>query len=1606
VKRRTLVAGIAILVVVLVAALLPAAAFAAPKKTGSGSATGGGVGATGTGTGTSVIVPMLQKISEQTASSVTGQVAKLIGGPLATMGIKMLLGLAGINLDANNPMYQQLKAIKAQLDEMQQQIEQIQGSLNQLDLNFLESDVRQQYTTTQLVFTDVMTGYRQKYLPLVASNQKYYDAYRAAGGNEAAQSVKDAAQIVQGDRKAFYSYWNGTMLGAWRKLHVFLVGTGANNPSILTLKGRAIAKGNRYLTSADSEQLRTLYYGLQAEEALAFKMAAEALVPCANAADCATLAGTPAPSSDTALKNLIVDYRNAAVDEARQLPPMIAKGVVIDNVGGGSTDNKQEWAPQPAALGGIIETYNDLAALQNIVQTSIDPVGIDGQPVVTYALPTKDQFTALMKVDTTTAGTNKGFVENQPQTVGAWLSTLAPGADWQAIATRNSPRVTTNAVENWNVVCGWPGQGNIAPADGKARQSTSALQLTPNKVTFASTRGVDQYDSSSSSGGVTLFSMMGSNGPENQYSQQCARRVRQKAAAVPTKQIIATRNLGSMRQDFVDSKIGASWIAPNADLSYSNLAGLSLSRKIDDSGQPLRGDLGLQNADLTGSNLRGAVLTGTNLQRTKLAGANLAGVTSGDIDGIPASLPDGWILTDNGYLVGPGATLTNADLSGATLGNIDLTGADLTGANLTGVDLSGAKLKGVTSGGITGAPTLPAGWVLSNGFLVGPGANLAGANLSGRDLTNATLTGIRSGGTDCTGCTLPASWKWTGATSGYLVGPGADLTDADFANVDLQNAVLTGAILRGVHTGKTNCTGCALDAGWRFTGMPSGYLVGPGADLTSARLDNINLVGANLENTILNGASVNTDLTGARFAGADLASADLGFATLNNVTSGKVIAPNDANAPTLPANWRVIGGFLMGPGANLANANLNGVDMKNAKLAGADLRGATTNATTSGGVDCTGCLLSPGWIVTPMPSGFLVGPGVKLAGANLTGLNLSAATFDGITSGGIVGTPTLPRTYVVSKGYLAGPGVDLTAANLTGADLRNAVLSRVTSSGVIGKPQLPANFTITNGYLVGPLANLRGALLPGAALEKAVLSSADLRDANLYYADLAGAALAITDLRGANLFGARLTAGYGADAYNIVLPNATLKGAQLDKTDLRSTDITSIESGSVTGTPLLPDGWKLINGNLVGPGAILKNADLHGANLVGMDLRGVRFDNADLTDAVLTGVNLSSLPTMFEWDGYRWTVNASLTGAKLDGVTSGGIKGTPAAPAGWRLVNGYFAGRRAVLTKGELTGANLSGLDLTGANFTGAYLTSANLTNATLVNTVLTDATVTNSVFATDTDNKFAGMISGGLLGFPKTMSATRRFRVVEGYFVGPNVNLTGAVFTPRADLGISLSGTDFTNATLTGINFTGAFMNNAILRNANLANTTLTGANLSAATLAGVITGNVTGTTPLPPSYRWIAGYLIGPDVNLRNAQLANVNLANSILTRADLTGADIRGADLTGITWDNTICPNGVTQSTPCDALPGSTLGMNVTVNASRGTLVVDVDPDIGADNWTFRIERLNDSTSTTVDTYQTCGPHEIRRINLRAGTYRVVVLPARGYLGATSNPVPLLS
>jgi uncharacterized protein YjbI with pentapeptide repeats len=286
-----------------------------------------------------------------------------------------------------------------------------------------------------------------------------------------------------------------------------------------------------------------------------------------------------------------------------------------------------------------------------------------------------------------------------------------------------------------------------------------------------------------------------------------------------------------------------------ADLSSADLEGADLESDSLSSADLSNSDL--DSADLGSADLTDADLAQADLNGASFTGATLAGVSSGSItaSSLPA-LPDNWSLID-GYLIGPGADLGSADLSNQELADQDLAAADLNAAGLSGADLSGANLSSATLTDATLTDATLTGATLTSAVLTG--ATLTGATITSASLTGATLGGVVSGQLTGTPAALPANWSLSG---GYLIGPGAELSNATLTSLKLAGDDLAGA------------------------------------DLTSAELASADLTGASLTNADLNGAN----LSSANLTQADLAGATVVNGTFSQVTWSDTTCPDSSNS--------------------------------------------------------------------------------------------------------------------------------------------------------------------------------------------------------------------------------------------------------------------------------------------------------------------------------------------------------------------------------------------------------------------------------------------------------------------------------------------------------------------------------------------------------------------------------------------------------------------------------------------------------------------------------------------------------------------------------------
>jgi uncharacterized protein YjbI with pentapeptide repeats len=394
------------------------------------------------------------------------------------------------------------------------------------------------------------------------------------------------------------------------------------------------------------------------------------------------------------------------------------------------------------------------------------------------------------------------------------------------------------------------------------------------------------------------------------------------------------------------------------------------------------------------------------------------------------------LVTAFGASAATAATCPTVSLTGvvspAASPDVDWSGCDLNEANLSGSDLSGADLSGssLERANLTSSNLTDADFDLARLYYTTmTGANLAGAILAGSHLylvVSGQVTGIPA--------SFPTDWSLGG---GYLLGPyvnleNADLAGADLAGADLADATITEADLAD-------------------------------ADLASADFANANLYESNLSGANLTDANLDTfyvdDLT---LTGANLSGTQFAYnGNLSGVVSGGITG-TPANLPYYPdGQWMVAGGYLIGPGVDLAGVDLAGLNLSGAALvAGANLSDA----------NLTGVKLSDAAL-----------------GANISGTELAGANLTDLDSQGVTGTPaSLPAQWEVVDDYLLGPTVEAIYANLSGADLAGL--------------------------------DLAGSQFNYADLVNADLNDADLAGSYIWYANLTGATAAGADFTGTSWF--------------------------------------------------------------------------------------------------------------------------------------------------------------------------------------------------------------------------------------------------------------------------------------------------------------------------------------------------------------------------------------------------------------------------------------------------------------------------------------------------------
>jgi uncharacterized protein YjbI with pentapeptide repeats len=185
--------------------------------------------------------------------------------------------------------------------------------------------------------------------------------------------------------------------------------------------------------------------------------------------------------------------------------------------------------------------------------------------------------------------------------------------------------------------------------------------------------------------------------------------------------------------------------------------------------------------------------------------------------------------------------------------------------------------------------------------------------------------------------------------------------------------------------------------------------------------------------------------------------------------SGLVSGGGIVGQPNLSFGWKVVNGFLVGPGVNLANKDLSGANLS----------------------------------------------GVNLGNANLSGTNLTNANLDYVRSDGITGNPTLPANYGIRRGYLLGPKVSLYGANLYDEDLSNWSMSGASFVHTNLSSVDFYNANLSNAFLGHYSTSMNSTNLYGSSLISADMSYRSYNQGqNLSGANATNALFIRTDLDG------------------------------------------------------------------------------------------------------------------------------------------------------------------------------------------------------------------------------------------------------------------------------------------------------------------------------------------------------------------------------------------------------------------------------------------------------------------------------------------------------------
>jgi uncharacterized protein YjbI with pentapeptide repeats len=482
-------------------------------------------------------------------------------------------------------------------------------------------------------------------------------------------------------------------------------------------------------------------------------------------------------------------------------------------------------------------------------------------------------------------------------------------------------------------------------------------------------------------------------------------------------------------------------------------------------------------------------------------------------------------------------------------------------------------------------------------------------------------------------------------------------------------------------------------------------------------------------NNQITGRSI--DISDCSINSLDLTGIDLSKAILKNVSSS-----NLSGTFTLPKNYTVLNGYIIGPYVNLSAVEKINSNNTYLLLSDVDLSGAIFSSTIEMSIKCQNVFAYDKPININCPfGGYIVAPFVSLEGADLRFLDydqVPASSFQNVKTGPLLFNTdsTLPSGFYfkgISESYIVGPGVDLSNCNFAGTSFTNYV----DFTGID-----LSDTNLTNSKLDYVKSDKNKFSDKSYCKYKVLLTNQFLIENNIQLVNIVFGKETYTDYDMSGII------FNGSDMSNTSFQNVTFTNC--DFTNTITNKIATMYSSQSSG------GMKPANIVLVpGVNSLFNRYKISNGYLIGID---IDFTSSDLTNVDITYVNISKsiiLNTKFGYNANYTSLNTKL-------------------PPGYKVINGYIFGKNLDCRSYNLQLNNqifdLSNIDLSGSDFSDVDFKNTILSGTIFINCILR--------------NIKSGFINGNDVTLrPPVFSISSRLKFVSGYILGPYVNLVNANF-------------------------------------------------------------------------------------------------------------------------------------------------------------------------------------------------------------------------------------